>query len=325
MLAAMAYFESYQATLALLPHDSVWCISTMALSRLMLSMDGISQARSQHDEDETPRGATRPPSVTTVTLEFGQNIERKLESVRRALVNTPQSRSHTPMSVVETMNMDTGTPIAISSGRSLSTLSALKERRSQVLLEDIVPNQQAAWYPGAIAEEMALQGTDMTPRSSLGSTSLSVNTPNPMLCVRSLPPIPQRAARRFPVDMLTGGLVGVFKTRQQSLSLVSPIQGLKKTHRPPAPSISMDSSQSYPLAEVNTPRFYSSTQSVQRGRVAPGPSQTLHGNNEPGEVVLPETHGFQRFGTKRPSIAAFGAEPQPWVDKWPNVASRTLQ
>ncbi|KAG8778593.1 hypothetical protein FRC15_010662 [Serendipita sp. 397] len=83
-------------SLAILPHDSVWCVCTMALSRLMLSVDGISSTAvaitSEMEADLEQIGA-RPLSTISSTGKGTANIVSISDKRSSLIGNRPMSLS----------------------------------------------------------------------------------------------------------------------------------------------------------------------------------------------------------------------------------------
>lgn len=150
-----------------MPHDSVWCITTMALSRLMLSMDNISLTMKSEGDEGNESVATHTPSGLAETVYLDSLRQSSKEQIRR-------SWSHSAEEAGQTIPWRVQSPLVSN------------------------PSANAAQYPGEISGSDVGYESDPQLSPSLRSTS-SI----PFVYARPLPPLPRPAIIRTSYKQFT--------------------------------------------------------------------------------------------------------------------------
>ncbi|KIM33085.1 hypothetical protein M408DRAFT_191738 [Serendipita vermifera MAFF 305830] len=314
-------------SLALLPHDPVWAIVTIALSRLMLSMDGISpNGIISEEEGEDTKTTHQPLSHGTIPANLRRTLEQTL-TFPRSRSQTPVSKIQSQHSLAETIIMEGSELGDRRSSKGSSRSQRGNQRPPSVVQKEASPNP--AWFPGAI-EEKATALRSRTPSSPIQKRVVSP-TPSdrsdspPLAYIRPLPTIPG-----------TTSFMDRTRTHSRSFS-ASPLPG-QSSSRPNVHHQSSNSASGSTLFTLSQPSTVngqtssatsSNTQLLRRFSTThslpnPGGPQAEAGPNL-SKPLIPlanrEVHEM-RLLPPRPSHAPVSSDSNPWTETpWPEIAT----
>ena len=307
-------------SLALLPHDSVWAIVTIALSRLMLSMEGITPngISTDGDEEEDSKPIQRPLSQAAISADFRRDLERRL-SFPRSGSQTPMSKSQKQTSIAETVVIPESDTEDRRSSKGSTYSQKGKQRPSSVIQKEAYANP--AWFPGAIEENpsvlRSLSPASLPPavisgRASPTPTDRSASPP--LGYVRPLPSIPG-----------TSSLFAQARPHSRSLSASPQPRHSINVSRPTHQSAASASGPVSTISSSST--LYSPpqpiTQVTLRGSEAnssPNLGASRDVNEVSGSLANREVHEM-RLLPPRPSKTPLSNDSHPWMEsQWPEIA-----